>query len=121
MLLLLGCTSQYRLFREKIKDQNLFLEYFGDLEQEPPQNAVIVLSNGTFRGYGGCNDYNGTFSINRDFIHFKLNDIGTEVCDEIYKEREYLTKLVNSTNIFIKGKKILFTDRDKKTLLIYTK
>jgi len=122
MVFLLGCTSQYSAIKKKVQDQNLFLEYFGDFKQASPKNAVIVLlSNNTFRGYGGCNDYNGTFSMNKDSIHFKINDIGTEVCDEIYKEREYLNRLVNSTNILIKGKKVLFTNKNKEALLVYTK
>ena len=59
--------------------------------------------------------------MNKNFIHFKIDDIGTEVCDEIYKEREYINQLVKSSNILIKGKKILFTNRNGKTLLVYTK
>ena len=119
--LFIACTSQYKLFQSKIEGQNLFLEHFGNLEKDTPKNAVIVLYNGTFRGFGGCNDYNGTFTMNKDFIHFKLSDIGTKVCSESYKESEYFQELVKTTNLVIKGKRVLFKNRYNKTLLIFTK
>jgi len=120
-IILLGCTSQYKLFRDKIQDQNLFLEQFGDAEKVPPRSAVIVLSKGEFKGFGGCNDYNGTYTMDKNYIHFKINDIGTEVCDELYKEREYINQLVKTTNILIKGNRVLFTNKNKEPLLIYKK
>jgi heat shock protein HslJ len=117
----IGCTSQYKLFQTKIKDQNLFLESFGNLEESAPKKALLVLSNGTFKGFAGCNDYNGTFTMNRDFIHFKLQDVGVKVCNDSFEERQFLKYLVKSTNIVIQGKKVYFRDPDDKNLLIFKK
>ena len=71
MVFILGCTNQYKLFRDKIQDQNLFLEQFGDAEKVPPISAVIVLSKGEFKGFGGCNDYNGTYTMDKTIFTLK--------------------------------------------------
>jgi heat shock protein HslJ len=118
-LFFISCTNQYKLFQTKLQDKNLFLESFGNLEESAPKNAIVVLSNGTFKGFGGCNDYNGVFTMNKDFIHFKLKDVGVKVCDDSLRESKYLKYLVKSTNIVIQGKKVMFRDSNDKNLLIF--
>ena len=119
IVLLTACTNQYKLFKNYIEDENLFLERFGATSKIVPKNAVIVLSNGSFKGFGGCNDYSGTYYIKKKFIHFKLNSIGEKVCKESYNEREYLETLVKTTNLLIEGKRVIFKDRDNRVLLVF--
>jgi len=117
----IGCSSQYKLFKTKLKDQNLYLESFGNLEESAPKKAFIILSNGIFKGFAGCNDYNGTFTMNRDFLHFKLQDVGVKVCNDSLKEGQFLKYLVKSTNIIIQGKKVYFRNQKDENLLIFKK
>jgi len=116
-----GCTTLNTLFNVKIENKNLSLTSFGNSTQEAPKNATLILSDGTFTGFGGCNNFNGEFDINKYYIHFTINNVGTKVCSQTYKEGEYFKKLVNTTHLVIMGNKLLFKDKYEQTLLTFTK
>jgi len=119
LFFILGCTNQYKLFKCKIQDRKFFLESFANSSIQAPKNANITLGNGTFEGFGGCNKFNGTFTMDKDYIHFKIKDIETKVCNQLYKERNYIKLIVKSTNLIIKGKKVLFNNQYDTTLMTF--
>jgi heat shock protein HslJ len=119
VIFVLGCTSQYKIFKDNLRGKNLFLERFGDIKKDPPRNALIVLYNGGFKGFGGCNDYSGVFTIKKRHVHFKIKYLGTQVCEESYREREYFKTLVKTTNLVIKNKRVYFMNDDDKILLVF--
>ncbi len=85
----------------------------------PKGVTILIKSDGSFKGFGGCNNYRGRYTINKDYIYFKLEDIDTEVCDNTYFEHLYYRKLVNTNQILIQGKKVYFHDK-KSRLLEFT-
>ena len=121
VIFMLGCTSQYKIFKENLRGKNLFLERFGDIKKEAPKHAVLVLYNGGFKGFGGCNDYSGVFKVTKNHVHFKIKYLGTNVCQESYNEREYLKTLVKTTNMVIKDNRVYFMNNDDKILLVFKK
>jgi len=117
----IGCGSQYKLFKENLKDKSLFLERFGDIKNDPPKNAVIVLYNGGFKGFGGCNDYSGVLNVHKNYVQFKIVHLGTKVCEESYREREYLKTLVKTRYLVTKDDRVYFKDEDKNIILVFKK
>ena len=125
LLTIIACTpKQITIFKRHISDKTLTLVSIDkngiDGNTTVPNNVTLKISpDSTFKGFGGCNDYNGTYLLNRDYINFKISNIGEKVCDNIYEEGIYIKKLVKSKKIVVQGKKIYFEDIDDKRLLLF--
>lgn len=122
LLITIACTpKQITIFKRHISNKTLTLVSM-DENITIPNNVTLKISpDSTFKGFGGCNDYNGTYLLNRDYINFKISNIREKVCDNIYEEGIYIKKLVKSKKIVVQGKKIYFENIDDKRLLLFKK
>ena len=116
-LLIVGCSSkQDTLLRKHIFNQELHLLTMEANTRVPKGVTILIKSDGSFKGFGGCNNYRGRYTINKDYIYFKLEDIDTKVCDNTYFEHLYYGKLVNTNQIIIQGKKVYFHNKESRLL-----
>ncbi len=119
-----GVNKTYTLIRNKIANHEWVVI---DTNKTIPMNATLTLKppikySGEFSGFGGCNNYRGKYTIYNHFIHFKIEDIGTNVCSLNIKEQNFLKKLVKTNRIYIVGNRMLILiDKDKNRLLKFTK
>ena len=120
LLAVVACTpKQITIFKKHISNKTLKLVAM-DQNMTIPKNITIKIApDKTFKGFGGCNDYNGTYILNRDYINFKISNIKEKVCDNTYQEGVYIKNLVKSKQIVLKGKKIYFEDVNSKKLLLF--
>ncbi len=113
----------YNLFHNKIENKKLILISIKDknITKLTQNRAYIILNkNYTFKGFSACNDFNGTFILNKEFIHFKINNINSKVCKNIYIQHNFLENLVQTNKIIIKNKKLYyFVDLNNTTLLVF--
>ena len=122
LFLTVACApKQITIFKRHISNKTLKLVAFDNNITTPNKVTIKILPNKTFKGFAGCNDYNGTYSLNRDYINFKIDKQGTKVCDNTYQEGIYIRSLVKSKKIIVQGKKIYFEDKNDKRLLLFKK
>ena len=122
LLITIACSpKQITIFKKNIANRHLTLVSFDENVTVPKNVTIRISSKNTFKGFGGCNDYNGTYTLNRDYINFKIIKLGTKVCDSTYQEGIYIRKLVKSKKIVVQGKKIYFESKDDKKLLTFKK
>lgn len=122
LFVIVACApKQITIFKRHISSKTLKLVAF-DNNITVADNVVIKITpDKKFKGFAGCNDYNGTYSLNRDYINFKIDTQGTKVCDNTYQEGIYIRNLVKSKKIIVQGKKIYFEDKNDKRLLTFKK
>ena len=126
LIFIIGCTPrQIKIFKKHISEHNLTLSKLDNNISNIDSINITITPNkefesGTFKGFAGCNDYNGTFTLNRDYINFALKDMGQRVCENLDIESKYIHKLVKSKKLVIKGKKIFFKDKNENWLLTFT-
>jgi len=124
---LIGCSpKQVTIFKKYISEHNLTLTKLDDNSSYLTGTNIIIVpkeefKNGTFKGFDGCNDYNGTFTLNRDYINFYIKEIDHNPCTEVDTENLYLKKLAKSKKILIKGEKIFFQDKNENWLMSFKK
>ena len=127
-LIFAGCSIEFNrtfgLIKEKIANHKWVVI---DTNKTIPMNATLTLKppikyTGEFSGFAGCNHYRGKYTVYSHFIHFKIEDIGTNVCSLNRQEQNFLKRLVRTSKIFIVGDKMLIlTDKDKNKLLKFIK
>jgi len=119
-----GFNKTYSLIREKIANHKWVVV---DTNKTIPINATLTLNpprkyTGEFSGFAGCNHYRGKYTVYSHFIHFKIEDIGTNVCSLNRQEQNFLKRLVKTSKIFVVGGKMLIlADKDKNKLLKFIK
>ena len=114
---IVGCSSkQDALLRKYIFNQELHLVKMEEKTTAPKGVTILIKRDGSFKGFGGCNNYRGRYSIDKDYIHFTIEDIDTEVCSNTYFEHRYFRKLVETNQILIQGKKVYFHDKESRLL-----
>ena len=70
-----------------------------------------------FRGNGGCNQLNGTYTVDKNSIQFR-DVVSTKMsCNDIEFENAFLTTLANINRYEIKGDDLLLKSK-RETLLI---
>ena len=127
LIFIIGCApKQLSIFKKHISEHNLTLSKLDDNISNIDKINIIITPNnefkgGTFKGFSGCNDYNGTFTLNRDYINFAIKDMGQRVCEKLEIESKYIHKLVESKKIVIQGKKIFFKDKNENWLMTFKK
>jgi len=127
LFLLTACVpKQITIFKKYISKQNLVLSKLDKNSSNLDKINITITPNsefesGTFKGFAGCNDYNGTFTLNRDYINFYIKNMGTKVCKNLDTESKYIHKLAKSKKIIIKGDKIFFEDKYENWLMTFKK
>ena len=122
LLITIACTpKQIRIFKRHISGKTLKLVSMDKNITISDKVTIKISPDSTFKGFGACNDYNGTYLLNRDYINFKISNLGTKVCDNTYQEGIYIRDLVKSKKIVVQGKKIYFEDINEKKILQFEK
>jgi len=119
ILLLTSCSKYINIFKNQIEGRKLTLIDMSGYTKSSSANITLTINKDTFYGNSGCNEYSGVFLINKNFVHFSLDNVGTKVCQNLEDEKQYLRKLVKTTSITIRKSKAYFKDRDGKNLLMF--
>ena len=120
ILVIVGCSRQIEIYKSKIINYK-WTPISIEGNKSVPRNAYIVLKESSFSGFGGCNDFNGTITLTKDFIIFKFKDIDTKVCEDIYLESKFIKAVSKTTNLVVKGKSLYFKNEDDNTLITLTR
>ena len=74
-----------------------------------------------FTGNGGCNTINGTYTIDRNSIHFRDVNSTKMICNDIEFERTFLNSLALVNRYEIKGDDLLLKKKSEVVLILRAK
>lgn len=98
------------------------LKHIGNTEiANSPTQPFIKFDNGTFQGFGGCNQFNGGYTQEKDRIRVKQITTTKMFCEAIDTEQSFLSNLQRGTKLLIRTDKLLIADGDKPLLLFKAK
>lgn len=115
-----GCgqyITDYRLHDiwvlEELNGKKISSEDFG---KEFPMLEIYASSN-KFSGFSGCNRMNGTIFFEKEKLRF-IDIVTTKMmCDNSYKETEYLTTLQNITSYSIGENRLILSNPSGKKII----
>jgi heat shock protein HslJ len=83
------------------------------------QITLVLATDGTYSGNGGCNTYQGTYQLlGADKIEFGPMSQSQKICDQpiMAQETDYFTLLLNVGGFSVSGSKMQLTTTDNWTL-----
>ena len=115
--------KQITIFKRYISNQKLKITKLDSSTKS--DNMYIILTpqdkftHGTFKGFAGCNNFKGTFTLNRDYINFFIQNIGQKVCDNLYRESIFIHKLAKTKQIYFENNRVIFEDKNSNWLMTF--
>jgi len=98
------------------------LKHIGNTEiANSPTQPFIKFDNGTFHGFGGCNQFNGGYSQEKDRIRVKQITATKMYCDAMDTEQRFLSNLQRGTRVQVLTDKLLVAEGEKPLLLFKAK
>jgi heat shock protein HslJ len=94
------------------------LKHIGNKEiAKSPTQPFIKFENGTFQGFGGCNQFNGSYTVEKNRLRVKQITATEMFCEAIDTEELYLSSLQRATRYQILTDQMLMADGEKPLLL----
>jgi len=120
VFLVLGCSPNVpqQEVKEKanIEEKGYYLISFGRSKVEVPKSAKIILVNGEYAGFSGCNSMRGKYDIDGNKVKFYIAVSTRKTCPDIDLENVFKKLLLKVDNYEVDGKNMILKSENQEVL-----